>query len=123
MQRLRAQRFWLLPLLVLALQAMQAAGLRHRVEHEGAHGWTAVSQAIVASALSEVDAAHDVTHGAEHDCAAIDQHTLAATPPAWALPWCPTADGVQPAPAPAARPFIAADVQPFDARAPPLPLC
>jgi len=119
MRRLRALRHGLLPLLAVALLAMQAAGLWHRVEHGGASAWTAQSQAILASALRGFDAAHDAAPEPGHHCAAIDSQTLADAPPAWMVPWCPDADAVQEVAAHVAQPFIGASGRPFHARAPP----
>lgn len=123
MQRLRALRYGLLPLLAVALLAMQAAGLWHRVEHGGASAWTAQSPDTLASALRGFDVAHNAASEPGHDCAAIDSHTLADASPAWAVPCCPDADGVWEVAAPVARPFIATHAQPFHARAPPFLPC
>lgn len=119
MQRLRALRRGLLPLLAAALLAMQAAGLWHRVEHGSASGWTAQPQATLASALRGFDLVHDTAPDPGHHCAAIDSQTLADAPPAWVVPWCVDADGVQEAAAHAEQPFIAAPARLFHARAPP----
>lgn len=123
MQRLRALRHGLLPLMAVALLAMQAAGLKHRIEHGGSSTWAAQSQAVLASALRGVDAAHDEVLEPRHDCVAIDSQTLANAPPAWAAPWCPDADDVRQVALQVAQPFVAGDVRSFLARAPPFPLC
>ncbi len=123
MQRLRAPRHWLLPLLLVAMQAMQATGLRHRVEHADIATWNAAALAAAAAASYGVDAAHGAMPSTNHDCASMDQHTLGGSaPPVWAAPGCPNAD-VRRVAKHLARPLISADARPFDARAPPLPLC
>lgn len=123
MLRLRALRHGLLPLLAVALLAMQAAGLWHRVEHGRAPAWAAQSRAMLASALHDFDAVHDAEPETGHDCAAVDSQTLADAPPAWTVPWCPDVDAVQEVAAHVARPFVAAHARPFHARAPPHSPC